>query len=509
MKKMNKLPLVAMISGLMIGCGGGGDSGGSSGGSGGGPSLPTYTWEIVALESVARSGLSSSCTTLADDNNNSDNVITAYKVSANNDIGILYHSSNGEVVKTQALDSDGTFTVKSGEVPDGGYVSLEVVQGSGNPDIHMLTIQKQFLSSMLLNVDDLYNLTDECYQGGQYVQPDSIDPDKLVDIKPVSGVSTAWYHSSYSANNENGGANATGVPVSAPASPSDSVLVTLFNTYSSGQATDLTHYSIMDSGYLYNAGGSNPLSGIPTDTNLTTDYTLNMGVFDFSSATASRIEVNINDGLYTWQPIYGTGQAYKTRDTNGISGIDGWSFNFSGTTDVGSGAWGATIYAAVENENDTTVVIPAALTTFDASIVSSGCSSLSDSCLSASGYSASDFNIQRTHLRSSTSGGKNFYQTIYATPNAEQPIMESSSSIVANIDNNNDRLEVSLGSLTELNETTIKLFMSENFVPQGVIDPTLDSFENLNGLVSMPSDHLTRRLALMGTDYMFLQNGVH
>ncbi|RXJ74558.1 flagellar sheath protein A [Veronia nyctiphanis] len=449
MKKIQMLPLAAMISGLLVGCGGGSSSGGGGNST---PSTPKYTWQILSLNSVERSSVGNGCSIIAQDKFDATGtkVIAAYKATAN--FNILFHDKNGVITKRNQADANGRFVINSADVPNGGYVSLEEIDGSiqGTQDVYMFTVAKDLLSNMTLNVRQ-HSSTYSCYKGEQSPQV-AVNPNAAVKVDQVDA-NTRYYQSSYIDNSTNGKTVGAGIPVNSELPSSNNVLVTLFDAYSGGETRDLSRYVVMDSSYVYNsAQGNGSKSGVPTDQNLlkfgftATGLTLNSG---------SKIDVEIDNEIYTWQPIYESGQTYSVVD--GSSDIDKWSFDIEATTDTNSGNWSAKIYAPVD-KNGTSVVLPT-LNPFTASITTSGCSA--DYCLSADGYSASDFQLQRTHLRSSNNNTRNFYQTIFASPNKDQVLMKSTDEVL-NIDNSKDRLEVSLAQLDTRKASQVKQFFAHN-----------------------------------------------
>lgn len=493
MKKTQMLPLAAIISGLLVGCGGGGGGGG-----GGAPATPKYTWQMLSLNSIERSAVASGCSIIGQDESdvNGTKVIAAYEATAN--YNILFHDENGAITATNQADSDGRFVIDSGDVPDGGYVSLEEIDGSiqGTQDVYMFTVSKALLSDMTLNVRQ-HSSTYSCYQGEQS-QKVNVDANAAVKVDQVD-VNTSYYQSSYIDNSVNGNTIASGIKVNSDVPASHNVLVTLFDTYSGGENRDLSHYAVMDASYVYDSSqGSGSQSGLPTDENIVkpvftaTGLTLNY---------ASKIDVEIDNEIHTWQPIYESGQVYGVID--GSSVIDNWSFDIEASTDAASGSWNAKIYDSVDSAG-TTVVLPT-LNALTASITSAGCTGY---CLSADGYAVSEYQIQRTHLRSSNNNNRNFYQTIFAAPNKGQVLMNSTDEVL-NIDNNNDRLEVSLAQLDTESEAQVKQFFAHNIDPQVLISSAIPNYNDVNGLLSMASDDKLRRIEIMGSEVQFYQQGVN
>ncbi|MGR5541851.1 hypothetical protein ACPV5V_25205, partial [Vibrio campbellii] len=71
-------------------------------------------------------------------------------------------------------------------------------------------------------------------------------------------------------------------------------------------------------------------------------------------------------------------------------------------------------------------------------------------CVDTDSFRPSDFELQRTAIRSSTDKGYNFYQTIYGFPNSSQVILESLTETIA--PSSTDRVEVGLLSYSDLTQ---------------------------------------------------------
>ena len=85
----------------------------------------------------------------------------------------------------------------------------------------------------------------------------------------------------------------------------------------------------------------------------------------------------------------------------------------------------------------------------------------------------------------------------------------SSTDEVLNIDNNNDRLEVSLAQLDMESEAQVKQFFAHNINPQVLISSAIPNYNDVNGLLSMASDDKLRRIEIMGSEVQFYQQGVN
>ena len=312
--------------------------------------------------------------------------------------------------------------------------------------------------------------------------------------------STAYYQTSNIDNAVNGrGDISSQIPVDSDLPAQTRILVTLFDSYTNSEATQLTHYAIAEKDKVFNINDGSSESTFPTDANIISPSLSAVGL---TVNNESRIDVNIDDHIYTWQNIYSSSADYSVID--GSSEISGWTFNLAG--DAGNG-WLAQLYAPVKTSG-TTIDIPALQTNTGINVSNAGCNG--DYCLSVSSYVADDFQLQRTHLRSTTTNdSRNFYQTIFATPKTDQVLMDSSTGEELNPNSISDRLEVSLAQMDVNNNNAVELFMSDSINPQELISATPGQYYDVNGLISMPSEYKQRRLALMGSEVQIYKNGTN
>ncbi|HGY9584101.1 flagellar sheath protein A [Vibrio harveyi] len=494
MKQLKVLPLVAIISGLMVGCGGGG------GGGGGGPApAPKYTWQIVNLYVADKSEVKAGCVIYDELKGNSDKVITA-KV-ANAGFKVLYHNADGAVISDQTIEnipSNGKVTIDSGKVPDEGYVSLEELDGTigGTQDVYMFTVQKEFLQNMTVNVRQAQSSLNSCVLGEQNTS--STSENAVINVAQSSS-STQFYQSSFIDAQVDGHQVASNIPVVAPLKTDEKVLITAFDSLSSNQHGDLKYFVLAEGSAIYDV--TNPPTSVPTifmkpvsrsDVNLT--------VSGIALNNNSSVEVGLNNEIYQWQPIYNSTDSLSYTDSD--LSASGWTAELEGV--ITSGNWNYYSLNAYDG-SDLNIDAPV-VSNFDSSIVSSSCS-LGNFCLSAVGFNSGDFDIQRTHLRSTTSNGnRNFYQTIFAKPNSNQVFMESSEEVL--VPNNSvDRLEVSTASLDSLKSAPIMYFLSNSLDIQSVVTTSVLDFSDVNGLVSTASDLKKRKLGLMAENVTIIENG--
>ena len=89
------MPLVAVISGLMVGCGGGG------GGGGGSVPAPKYTWQMINLYTANKTDVAPGCVIYGEQEGQDGKVITANV--ANSNFNIVFHNEDGSVIEKETI----------------------------------------------------------------------------------------------------------------------------------------------------------------------------------------------------------------------------------------------------------------------------------------------------------------------------------------------------------------------------------------------------------------------
>lgn len=492
MKNLKLLPLVAMISGVLVGCGGGGGGGG-----GGGTPVATYTWQVVDLYKVERSKVGTGCAIFANMSDGSGDVI-ASRV-ANRDYRILFHNSDGSVVIDKTIEgadlpSSGIITFKESDVPDGGYVALEELDGRsiGQRDSYMFGVHKSLLQNMTLAISSPQT-NNSCYKGEQ--EPVDLNVSNAV-IDVLANDNPAYFMTSASNSRVKGalGSKPEGVPVYSGIPSLEKKLVTRFEEYTNDEANNLTQYAIVPLGAVYDA--TNPtttpaqkLKGdIVSPSFSTTDLTL----------SSSGVEVVLSGGVYQWQPLFDSSITYSIAKSE--LDLSSWSFRLNGTTPDISGSW---IYTAqkVADGNDVNISYP---NVHDFSTTTIGACGNSY-CVNSVGYSPSDFQVQRTAIRSKTDADRDFFQTVYSVPSRSQVILKSPSEQI--VPKATDRVEIQVvdsdASLRDKAKFTMALGM--NLQNLG----TDTTFKDFNGVVMLPSEQLKYKKLMMSQNYQALSNKVN
>ncbi len=494
MKQLKILPLVALISGVMVGCGGS-DDGDST------VSAPTYTWQMIYLNTASQSNVATECVIYDEQDDTAGRVITARV--ADQGFKVLYHNADGSVITDYIIDdipSTGKVTIDSGLVPENGYVSLEELSGrlSGTFEVYMFSVQKDFLRDMVVNVRTAQSSSNACYKGEQNYS--EISENAVVSVGQRSS-STDYYQSSYIDMAVDGHDIASNIPVKAPLQATNKVLITAFDTYESGEYSDLKYFVFADASSVFDV--TNPPSSLVNNTLLDVDYSdVNLSVTGITlNDDGSSVNLGFSKQLYLWQPIYPSTTTLSFSSSN-IS-ANGWTVELSGIVD--SGDWH---YSSLNTFDGSDINIDAPyVDSFASTSVTSSCNN-AKFCLSAAGYTGSHYDMQRTHIRSKTDSNSNFYQTIFANPNNNQVLMESSEELLSP-DSSTDRMEVSIASLDTTDSNSIMYFIENNLDIQNVVTTSAPEFSDVNGSVSTASDVKNRKLKLMAKNVTILENSVN
>lgn len=154
MKKTQMLPLAAMISGLLVGCGGGSGGGGGGGGGGGAPSTK-FDFMFSAPNTILESNNTSNCTVYERGENSSQQttVLTyqpAIESQLNNENVIAYYSDAsgarvGDLIAPSNLKL--SFTLEG--IPDDGFITFQIREAN-NTHFTANTFSKEYLEDLTL-----------------------------------------------------------------------------------------------------------------------------------------------------------------------------------------------------------------------------------------------------------------------------------------------------------------------------------------------------------------------
>ncbi|ARV72137.1 hypothetical protein [Vibrio campbellii] len=168
MKQLKVLPLVAIISGLMVGCGGGG------GGGGGTAPRTTFTFDFAIPAMMSESDAKAkSCTVYdRDTDSNGDAIVLTYsqasKAQVTNNVIGYYSDANGKMVGEIIKPTSDNFKFVLQDIPEGGYITIQALEFNGR-EVRVNSFSREFLedkelrsATFALNRESL----NTCFTGG-------------------------------------------------------------------------------------------------------------------------------------------------------------------------------------------------------------------------------------------------------------------------------------------------------------------------------------------------------
>ncbi len=458
-------------------------------------SSTVYNWQLVHLSSETPSNLNSNCDVYAIDNSDNSKRIYAYRATQN--VVVSIHSAEGVWIKELVPDANGNVSITQNDIPSGGYVTVEEIDGliRDGKALYSYSVEKPFVNDMIFNLrkPGAYS----CYNTGRKL-PETIIPDNDAVVTVIAPAGK-YVQSSYIDKSFTWGevSYPNKIPVKAPIPATEKILLTQFDSYSSSEAVDLNLYAFVDGDFAHNEPShpENKTAELKSDDLVKpglsfTDLTLN-GV--------SEVEVSHNNHLYVWQPIYSTSTNFSYIDGKGP--FSEWAMNINGTTDVGSWSYKAMLPVNSTAKN----IAPPAMTSFTADVTDLNCSG--SYCVESEGYAPSGFHIQRIHVRSKTSDGSNYYQTIIGTPRKVQVLMESKHSVLSYA--SGDHIEIGLGELSDTRTEMIQSFMLNYIDVQNLASGNVSNHFDVNGPILHPNIEKSRKIALMGKERIILTNDVN
>ncbi|GLR03054.1 flagellar sheath protein A [Vibrio hyugaensis] len=166
MKQLKVLPLVAIISGLMVGCGGGG-------GGGGGSSKTTFTFDFAIPATLSESDAKAQSCTIYDrdtDLNGDATVLTysqASKAQVTNNVIGYYSDADGKMVGEVIKPTSDNFKFVLEDIPEGGYITIQALEFNGR-EVRVNSFSREFLEDKeLRNVTFALNREslNKCFTG--------------------------------------------------------------------------------------------------------------------------------------------------------------------------------------------------------------------------------------------------------------------------------------------------------------------------------------------------------
>lgn len=464
---------------------------------------PKYDWQIINLYAANQSDVAKSCVIYDNAIAEPQKVITAS--IALYGYNILFHNRDGSVIAKHTIratdvPSTGIVTIDSANVPDGGYVSLEEVDGGigGNADVYMFTVQKELLSDLVLNVRQP-QIGASCFKGSQDLPVETV---KGAAISVLQEKNISYYQSSYGVDVD-GHSISSHIPVKSELPAKKQVLVTAYENDNSGNATIMSHYGLIQSGYIYDSNNPGSIVARPlTSENLI--YQPWASENNLSISQDSAIYMVSNQETYLWQSIFEDNQEFAIVD--GSSTLQQWSAYFTGTET--NYLWHYHSYMPLDGSNSAIVNVLPEMYDFNDMAITSSCSAetSADLCIDTDSFRTNDFDLQRTQVRSTaTIGGRNFYQSIYAVPSAQQVLMNSSVAIMDPSENN--RVEVGLTKSDNLTQA-LSYMMAESMNIQTAAkdSPIVPNFTDTNGSILTLAEKTATHQTILGTNSTMVSN---
>ncbi|MDF2153645.1 54K polar flagellar sheath protein A [Vibrio sp. CAU 1672] len=197
MKQRKLLPIVAVISGLMVGCGGGGGGGG-----GGAPTKTSFTFKFAIPAVMQKSEAAAQNCTVYDRKNDvggNESVLTysaATTQQVTNYILGYYSDTDGKRVGDIIKPSSDSFRFYLEDIPEGGYITFQAEEFNGK-ETRVNSFSKAFLkdkslrnATFALNRDSL----NKCFTGGNQLDHNFRN---LSYLNEVSGGSDYHYVSQF------------------------------------------------------------------------------------------------------------------------------------------------------------------------------------------------------------------------------------------------------------------------------------------------------------------------
>ncbi|NVC63627.1 hypothetical protein FC652_10870 [Vibrio sp. 05-20-BW147] len=151
MTKFKMMPLVAMISAGLMGCGSSSSDGGSA------PTPAPSPTDYVSLQFIQKVGkqlsVPSGCTVLSKDTSTTPTELTYAKLAS--DVRVVAHKANGAIDNNLKLvpNESGVLKIDKHKLEDGGFVSIIDSPSDSKPFYSVMSIQKQFLENQLIQIE--------------------------------------------------------------------------------------------------------------------------------------------------------------------------------------------------------------------------------------------------------------------------------------------------------------------------------------------------------------------
>jgi hypothetical protein len=518
MKKAVMLPLVAAISGAMVGCGGGGGGGSSA------PAPTVYTISFVKLEVAKESELKSGCaiygeyeqpavvSNLINAMNAPQEKMYVYGQVADRGFNVVVHDDKGKLASgtTFIPNSNGQIRVDMSKIPTNGYLTIEEEQGSTTQDvqIHSLSIQKQYLQNMTVAVRTFQASSNKCVSGS------GSDVDKTATLDETAAIDTAtvaatqgYMTSSAALGLETAHTSASsGIAVLSKKPNDRDILVTAYTNSTASSEDPLKSEKLTNpNGYAFATKDTVYFDGDNSRTDVVKlkaieDPIVNYNVSGLSSMEAGVVTVVNNNKVYHWQPLFSDSMSYAyTSD----SVFAKWAMNIEGKSTSG---WD---YQGLFNVNGSVKSINVPSTSNSSSISITNCSDTGTGYCFSQGSFDSTIDGVRYNVRTRTTYDRSVSQSIYGKPNRNQPLMQASrSGVEIDFDPARDVLETSLFASSNDTAASGYFFLSQHTDYQNLTelyDYDTHKYLDYVGVLPLNSVSATQYMTMMGADTSLLQ----
>ncbi|GMQ46975.1 hypothetical protein [Vibrio sp. 10N] len=521
MKKAVMLPLVAAISGAMVGCGGGGGGGGTTA-----PSPTVYTISFVKLERDLGKNIPSNCaiygeyqqpeivSSMLNAMNATDEKTYVYGVVADSNFNILIHDENGNVTDKTSYrpNSNGQISLNMSSVPTNGFLTVEEESGTTVEDlsVHSLSIHRDLLQNMTIAVRNNQSASNRCVTASG----DDLFRSAELDETAATNVVVVGTTQGYLANGSRLGEiashtnSARDIPVVSKNPNDQKVLLTAYaqsteSSTDSGMSLSLTGmngFAFVDSKSIYFDGNSS--NAIPVTLDEVGAPSVNFNHSGLKAFDGGQVVVQNDGDLYKWQPIYGDSTSYAYADT---APVQKWALDVEGTTTNG---WN---YNGVYTLDGTAINFSAPTHGSSSSLTVSTCGNSGFGyCFSQASFDTS-YKLARYQVRTytSTSIPRPFSQTIYSVAGTQQPMMKpSNNNVDINFTPGSDIVEVSMLASASTSKDTGQFFMtnhSDYAKMTELYDFQADEFVDYTGIVPLFTQAVKSYSNVMNSDVSQVQ----
>jgi hypothetical protein len=444
MKKTQMLPLAAMISGLLVGCGGGGGGGGGSS-----PTPTTYKFQFIhMLVDVSPSSINGTACPSPTyfkeyDSGNVDYAQVASQVHA-----IDSYNADGSFNQSliDKLSHNGVLSFTENDIEDGGYISVvDNIGTSSSPIFHTLSIQKELLGDFVINLESPQGNNSTCYDEEKMSVESTARAVNLASEGNLGTPDQSGFDSYLNGQKLSAFTSTIKRPIDL-VSLSDEVLATAYETgYIKGFALIKGNELSLES---VNPPVTKVLEPLFESNKLETRVSPVVGVTLANSQIYAR---TVND-VYVWQSL-----KISSNDEVLLTDIFEYNIKTSGTYN----GWKVESNSVLDEQNSTSLTLTDSVIYSGITPVISDCNT---GCLVSNGglNNTTKNRIQRAYIEVSSSAK----HTIYGVPSDNDELVIPEYDLGASyVPQNNDSLEVSYLNSEEQSNSFNEIFMNRYHQP--------------------------------------------